>query len=98
MSVFVLSFTFIFISSAAPQESSSSHSYSGFAAFPLSFLYVSTHVQQLRYNVVAQLLIQNPLPMRRQWREAVLTVFQSATAVTSRDLLSSFAVCPCDLQ
>jgi hypothetical protein len=64
-----------------------------FFVVPQSLHPHSTTQVQLR----CQLLIQSPFALRRQWREAVLIVFASATGVRPRGLLSSFAVCPCDL-
>jgi hypothetical protein len=65
MSAFVLSFTLTFIFSGARQESSSPCSYSGSAASSLPFFYVFTRIEQLKYNPVAKVLIQNPFPLSR---------------------------------
>jgi hypothetical protein len=37
-----------------------------FCFLPFSFRCLSTRIQQPKYNLVAQLLIQNPLLLRRQ--------------------------------
>jgi hypothetical protein len=58
----VLMFTFISMFSGARQECS----YSGSASSSFSFRCISTGIQQVKHHLIAQLLIQNPLPLHRQ--------------------------------